>query len=196
MRISVIIFLALAFFTTTPLQAQIGDPARADSVSLRGQFDEMLRVSNKFQFYKVVREPFLQAFMNNVNDSISIYTSEIEELNATIATQASKVQEQTTYISDRDRAISTLEQDNQSINLLGMQLSKETYSTVVWSTIIGLLVALVLAISRMRYASSTAKEAKVNATKLAEELELSKRRRLEIEQNLRRQLQDELNRRG
>ena len=182
--------------STGSVAAQIGDPARADTATLRGQFDEMLRVSNRFQTYKVVREPFLQAFMTNVQDSISTYTSEISELNATISAQASKVQEQTSSIAERDAAITALEGDKESINLLGMPLPKDTYSKIMWTTILVLFAGLVLALFRMRYATGTANEANEKAAKLAEELETSKRRRLEVEQNLRRQLQDELNRRN
>ncbi|OAV42903.1 hypothetical protein A3850_016905 [Lewinella sp. 4G2] len=133
--------------------------------------------------------------MANVQDSISTYTTEIKELNSTISTQASKIQEQTASIAERDGTIVGLEEDKESINLLGMPLSKDTYSTIMWTTILVLFGALLLALFRMRYATGTATEANEKAAKLTEELETSKRRRLEVEQNLRRQLQDELNKR-
>lgn len=195
MRTYIILAFVIACLSTTELEAQIGNPARADSVALQEQFDDMLEVSNRFQTYKVVQEPFLRAFMKNVADSISTYTGEIKNLNATIATQAGKIQEQATNITERDGTITTLENEKESINLLGIPLSKSTYSTTMYVTIGVLLAALLLALGRMRYAAGTANEANVKVTKLSEELETSKRRRLEIEQNLRRQLQDEINKR-
>ena len=197
MRIqSFILFCAFVLLSPLSIQAQVGNPARADSANLQSQFDEMLRVSNRFQTYKVVKEPFLRAFMSNVQDSITIYTKEIAELNSTISTQVSKIQEQTANIAERDATITGLEEDKESIDLLGMPLPKDTYSTIMWTTILVLFGALLLALFRMRYATGTASEANEKAAKLAEELEISKRRRLEVEQNLRRQLQDELNKRG
>lgn len=195
MRIYFTLALILFCLSSNTLQAQIGNPARADSVALQEQFDDMLEVSNRFQTYKVVQEPFLRAFMSNVSDSISIYTEEIGNLNATIATQAGKIQEQATNITERDGTISTLENEKESINLLGIPLSKSTYTTTMYVTLGVLLAALLLALGRMRYAAGTANEANQKVAKLSEELETSKRRRLEIEQNLRRQLQDEINKR-
>ena len=188
--LSLCVLVCLAF---SPLTAQVGNPARADSVALQDQFDAMLRVSNHFQDYKVVKRPFLEAFMANVSDSIRIYTEEIDQLNATIGTQASKIQEQTTDITERDQSITALEEEKGSMNLLGMSLPKETYSTIMFATIGVLLLGLLVALARMRMASSTATEANQKVAKLSEELETSRRRRLEVEQNLRRQLQDELN---
>ena len=183
-----------------PIAAQIGDPDRADGVSLQEQFDEMLRVSNRFTerstTFKVVRQPFLESFMNNVNDSISIYTEEIADLKSTITTQASKVQEQTSDITERDNTIATLQGEKQSMTFLGVQIDKTLYGTIVWSIIGILLAAFLFAMVRMRYAASSAKEANVKAAKLEEELDQSKRRRLEVEQSLRRQLQDEINKRN
>lgn len=183
-----------------PIAAQIGDPDRADGVSLQEQFDEMLRVSNRFTerstTFKVVRQPFLESFMNNVNDSISIYTEEIADLKSTITTQASKVQEQTSDITERDNTIATLQGEKQSMTFLGAQIDKTLYGTIVWSIIGILLAAFLFAMVRMRYAASSAKEANVKAAKLEEELDQSKRRRLEVEQSLRRQLQDEINKRN
>lgn len=195
MRIYFTLALILFCLSSNTLQAQIGNPARADSVALQEQFDDMLEVSNRFQTYKVVQEPFLRAFMSNVSDSISIYTEEIGNLNATIATQAGKIQEQATNITERDGTISTLENEKESISLLGIPLSKSTYTKTMYVTLGVLLAALLLALGRMRYAAGTANEANQKVAKLSEELETSKRRRLEIEQNLRRQLQDEINKR-
>ena len=177
------------------LTAQIGNPARADSASLQQQFDNMLRVSNRFETYKVVREPFLRAFMTNVSDSISVYTREIGELQATITTQTEKIQDQTTNIADREQEIADLEQDRETISLLGIPMNKATYSTTMYAIIGTLFVLLLFALARMRYATGTAHEANNKVAKLTEELDTSKRRRLEIEQNLRRQLQDEINKR-
>ena len=189
-------FCLLLCLTALELSAQIGDPARADSASLQEQFDEMLRVSNRFQEFKVVRQPFLEAFMRNVNDSISEYTTEINQLQATIATQANKIQEQTSSITERENSIASLENEKESINLLGVALDKDTYTTIMWSTIGVLFLGLLFALARMRYAAGNAREATAKAEKLSDELETSKRRRLEIEQSLRRQLQDEINRRN
>ncbi|SER42661.1 hypothetical protein [Neolewinella agarilytica] len=191
-----VLFFVLFAVSSQPVSAQAGNPATADSVSLSQQFDEMLRVSNRYQGFKVIRQNYLAAFIANVTDSIGGYTKEISTLNGTISTQAERLDKQETTIQEKDLEISQLNEEKDGVSLLGFQLSKATYSLIMWSAIIGLLALLLLALARMRLAVSSANEASTHNAKLTEELEKARKRRLEVEQNLRRQLQDEINKRG
>lgn len=165
-------------------------------MSLQKQFDEMLRVSNRFQAFKVVKQDFLNAFIVNVNDSISAYTGEIKALKETITTQDQRINEQAVTIEAKDVEILALNEEKDGISLLGISLSKATYSLIMWSAIIGLLALLLLALARMRVAVSASNESGALNTKLTDELEKARKRRLEVEQNLRRELQDEINKRS
>lgn len=190
------LLLFLFGLSLTTLCAQRGNPASADSAALQTQFNELLAVSNNYQRFKVVRRDYLDAFMANVADSLSGYTVEIDRLNATIASQAERLEEQTNTISDREGSIDALTAEKDGMTWLGIPMSKATYRLIMWSAVIGLAVLLLLALGRMRLAVSSNRESEAKAAKLGEELEKSKRRRLEVEQNLRRQLQDEINKRN
>lgn len=196
MRISVFTLLLLLIpFTHTT--AQPGNPAQAsDSTSLSVQFEEMLEASSRYQQFKVVRQDFLQSFIANVNDSIQGYTTEAGSLRQTISTQSEKINSLTQEVKDREDRITALSQEKDSVSLLGVALSKGTYSLVMWSLVLGLLALAIFAFLRMRLAIVSSSEAIENGQKLAEDLEKAKKRRLEIEQSLRRQLQDEINKRN
>ncbi len=196
MKIFLSIPLLLLFFFSTFLLAQPGNPAQADTLGLQQQFDEMVRVSNRYQTFRVVRQGFLDAFMANVSDSISGYTTEIEALTATIGEQKATIDNQAKEIADRDGRITSLTEEKDSISLLGISLTKITYNVLLCS-IIGLLLALLFfALARMQVAVTSGKEARLAREKTAEELERSRKSRLEVEQTLRRQLQDERNKRA
>ncbi|MEM1357142.1 MAG: hypothetical protein AAGF89_03040 [Bacteroidota bacterium] len=191
-----IFFVTLCFLTISlSAYAQTGNPSQADSASLQQQFDEMLRVSNRYQQFKVVRQEFLNNFIANVNDSIQGYTSEIANLEGTISAQGKKIEEQTTAITEKEGTISSLNDEKDSISLLGMSITKGAYNTILWSVIIGLLALLFFALARMRLAVGAHREVNAHKEKLATELEKSKKERLKIEQELRRKLQDEINKR-
>lgn len=197
MRKTFFTLLAIASLFTASLSAQAGNPAQADeSTSLQAQFDDMVRVSNRYQQFKVVRQDFLNAFMGNVSDSIKVYTEEIGTLQGTISAQAEKIDKLTQDVKDRDGNVASLTAEKDSMNLLGIPLGKGTYATIMWSIILGLLALLAFAFLRMRVAISSASDAKSTSDKLSEDLEKSKKRRLEVEQTLRRQLQDEINKRS
>jgi len=178
------------------LGAQTGNPARADTASLRIQFDQMLDASNRFQTFKVIRQDFLGAFITNVTDSLRTYNEEIGTLKSTISDQEAMIEAQTATIGERDTKIKELTEEKDGISLLGLPLSKITYNIIMWSAIILLLAALLFAIARMRFAISSSREARSMNEKTAEELEKSRKNRLEVEQKLRRQLQDERNKQG
>ncbi|MFK8162853.1 MAG: hypothetical protein AB8H12_10365 [Lewinella sp.] len=188
--------LILLSLSVQLLKAQPGNPALADTTSLQVQFDEMMGASNRYQRFRVVRQDFLNAFMTNISDSIGVYTSEIGSLKATIAEQKTRISDQATEISDRDTEIGSLKEEKDSISLLGMQLSKTTYNVILWSVIGVLLAGLLFAMARMQVALSSSRDARDARQKTAEELEKSRKNRLEVEQKLRRQLQDERNKKG
>jgi len=106
------------------------------------------------------------------------------------------IEAQTATIGERDTKIKELTEEKDGISLLGLPLSKITYNIIMWSAIILLLAALLFAIARMRFAISSSREARSMNEKTAEELEKSRKNRLEVEQKLRRQLQDERNKQG
>lgn len=188
--------IASLLFFAQFLSAQPGNPAQADTVSLRTQYDQMLDASNRFQRFKVIRQDFLASFIANVSDSLSGYSEEIGSLKATIGDQKTKIDEQAITIGERDAKITALSEEKDSISFLGLPLSKTMYNVAMWATIIGLLAALLFAIARMRFAVSTSREARMANEKTTAELEKSRKNRLEVEQKLRRQLQDERNKRS
>ena len=192
------LFLYLFFlFICVNLTAQRrGNPAGAVEAPLQQQFDEMLDASNRYQDFKVVRREFLDAFMSNVSDSISGYTERISQLESDVAGLENQIEERSTEVSDRDETIANLNNERDSVSLLGMQLSKGTYSLIMWSLVIGLLIALLVALGSTRIAAANNTELKRERDKLAGELEQSRKSRLTVEQELRRQLQDEINRRN
>ncbi|MEM6769291.1 MAG: hypothetical protein AAF597_01800 [Bacteroidota bacterium] len=197
MRKLVFTLCTYCFLGLSLLSAQAGNPARAsDSTTLKAQFDDMVRVSNRYQQFKVVRQDFLNAFMANVSDSIRIYTNEIGSLKGTIAAQAEKIDKLTQDVKDRDGNVASLTEEKDSMSLLGMPLGKGMYATIMWGTIFGLLALLAFAFLRMRVAIASATDARDTSSKLSEDLDKAKKRRLEIEQTLRRQLQDEINKRN
>ncbi|MTB53147.1 hypothetical protein [Lewinella sp. W8] len=198
MRMRLISALFVLFFLSflTPVSAQPGNPAQADTVSLRGQFDEMVRVSNRYQRFRVVRQDFLNAFMANVADTIGGLTEELALRQGKIDEQATAIGGLETDVQERDATIEQLNKEKDGISVFGLLLSKGTYNLIMWTLAIGLLAALLFALARTRVAVSTSKDRKGQIEKLTSELETSRKQRLKIEQDLRRQLQDEINKRN
>ena len=195
------LFFVLCVLLTTLLPAQKrGNPALAAGVPLQQQFDTMLQVSNRYKEgstrFKVVRQPYLEAFMQNVTDTIANFSPAIARLEQEKAALQQQLDDNASEVSERDATIAELNAGRDSVSLLGMQIDKGTYSLIMWALVIGLLVGLLVALASTRIAAANNTELKRERDKLATELEESRKSRLTVEQGLRRQLQDEINRRN
>ncbi len=184
----------------TPAYAQEGNPATATDTPLESQYNNMLDVSNRYRegnrAFKVIRRDYLDAFMTNINDSISGYTTRIGRLEGELTDLQERIEATSSEVETRDATIRDLNAERDSVSLLGLQLDKGTYSLLMWSLVVGLLVALLVALASTRIAASNNTSLKRERDKFAEDLEQSRKSRLTVEQDLRRQLQDEINRRS
>ncbi|MDP4989114.1 MAG: hypothetical protein NWP54_03060, partial [Polaribacter sp.] len=80
-----------------------------------------------------------------------------------------------------------------TISFLGIPLSKLAYNLILWTIIIGLSGGLGFFIFKFFRSNVLTKQAQENLITVEEEFEAHRKKALEREQKLRRQLQDEIN---
>jgi uncharacterized membrane protein len=79
------------------------------------------------------------------------------------------------------------------MSFFGIQVSKITYNLILWTIIGALLLFLLLFIYKYRRSNVLTQEAKVKLADVEAEYEDHRRKALEREQKISRQLQDEIN---
>lgn len=177
-----------------PLNGQKkGNPAGATDQNLTEQFDNMVAKSNRYQQYRVVPTEWLNAFKSNFQDSLNTAAQRAESLQSKIDEQASRIDAQDETLATRQAEIEQLNKEKNGISLFGSIVSKTTYNAVVWGLVAALLAGLLFFMGRGRYSVARAREMESSNAELTQELERVKKRRLEVEQELRRKLQDEIN---
>ena len=184
------LFLSLAFATCSILAAQNSE---SDSKTIDTQFKELIEESNNFKEYKVIKEDQINGLRKNTNEHIEKLNENISSLENSIAEKDSKINTLEKELSGVNSSLSDVNAEKDSMNFLGIQTKKGIYNTIVWS-IVGVLSFLLILMS-LRYKSSntTTKEAKKQLQTTEEELEELRRKSIEKEQKLGRQLQDERN---
>lgn len=177
-----VLFTATSFSQETPLQQNTVDV----------QFRTLYKNSNNYQEYKVVKKSAYGLLHTNVLDSLKNFKTKIQQKNALISSQKSN--------------IGTLEKDNKEVNtkltiaiskadsigLFGIQLAKGMYSILLFAIILALIAMLALFIYKFKNSSVITTEAKSNLAFVENEFNLFRKKALEREQKLRRQLQDEI----
>ena len=185
--------LICALVSITTLAQQPAQNIQEFPNTIEGQFKKAYKKSNNYQIYKVMKKQRFLTLQKNVLDSISKMKKEAATKQQTINSQLETIASLESKIAktNEDLVISMNKEDN--ISLFGLQLSKVMYNTILWGIIATLLAGLLFFIFKFNNNHSLTKEAKNSLADLEQELEQFRKKSLEKEQKLRRQLQDEIN---
>ncbi|PHR68745.1 MAG: tRNA (guanine-N1)-methyltransferase [Lutibacter sp.] len=161
--------------------------------TIENQFDYLIKKSNRYQKFKVVKRVWLDQLKKSVNDSLITMRKELAVTKSILIEKQSQIESLTNTLDVTNKNVTSLNNEKNNINLFGKLISKSLYNTILWSIIAGLLAALTIYVLRYIRSNSLTKESKDHFTELEREYEGHKHRSLEREQQLRRKLQDELN---
>ncbi|GAB3660646.1 hypothetical protein GCM10028791_34730 [Echinicola sediminis] len=161
--------------------------------TIESQFDYLNSVSNNYQEYKVVKKTNLDKIKSNILDSLSLFKDQIIEKNGKIKAQNAEIGELNTGIQNAENELKEALEAKDSFSILGLQVYKTTYSTIMWSVIIGLGLALAFFIFRYSKSHKVISETRKDLLETKEEFENHRKNTLERERKLKRQLVDEMN---
>ena len=168
-----------------------------DGGTIDSQFEYLYKRSGNYNAdgkrYEVVRLINLNKLRQNVVDTLNEANKNAAELKSTIATHETTIASLNKQLDDTKSSLNSVTEEKDSISLLGAMVSKGTYNFILWTVIAGLLLLLLLFIYKFRNSNFLTQEAKTKLADLEIEYENHRRRALEREQKISRQLQDEIN---
>ncbi|UCS95489.1 hypothetical protein KZP23_10975 [Echinicola marina] len=196
-RISIIaLFTCITLSTTT--YAQNTPEQEEDSKSLNGgtiesQFDYLNSISNNYQEYKVVKKTNLEKIKSNILDSLNLFKDQIIEKNGKINDQKAKIDELNSGIENAQMELTEALESKDSFSILGLQVYKTTYSTIMWGTIIILALALAFFVFKFSRSHKVISNTQKDLLEIKDEFENHRKNTLDRERKLKRQLVDEMN---
>lgn len=167
--------------------------------SIKGQFDKIYRTSTTFRppgtgkKYKVIDLVKYQSLKTNILDSIKSSKKIISEKENLLTSERSNLQELNASLNKTKVKLDAALQKENTISLLGVQLDKVTYNLILWFIIITLALCLSFFVFKFTKSNILTKTAQENLTSVEKEFEDHRKKSIEREQKLRRQLQDEIN---
>lgn len=190
--ILVLITSCILHFQNTYAQEK-NNPKSINDGNVQQQFDYLIRKSNNYQDYKVVKKVLLNQLKKNTIDSINDLNSNLQLKDAVIKKQDSEISELNSklFVVTKNYEAVSLEKDQ--LNFLGIATSKSLYNTLIWSLIGMLILIIIILIYKFIDSNSVTRHAKNQLLDLEKEYEDHRRIALEREQKVRRQLQDEIN---
>ena len=196
------ILFGLMFLLTVNLhygqESEDSESLSLDEGPISSQFDYISTKSGNYRAdgvrYEVVKEANLYTLRKNVLDSIAEMNKRTGELKATIAGHETTISSLNKKLDETTTNLTSVTEEKDSMSFLGISVSKGTYNIILWTIIAGLFVLLGVFTYKFRNSNILTQEAKQNLSELEVEYEDHRRRSLEREQKISRQLQDELNR--
>ncbi|WP_075341033.1 hypothetical protein [Tenacibaculum agarivorans] len=161
--------------------------------TIENQFIKTYGKASSWQKYKMIPRTEFQAFQKSVLDSVNLLKKDISTKLSTIENQAKEISSLNEKINGLSGNLDTAIAKEDQINFIGIALSKKTYNVITWSVIALLLGSLLFFIFRFKNSNILTRKAKNNLAEIEQEFELHRKKSLEKEQKLRRQLQDEIN---
>lgn len=173
------------------------DEPSLDAGTIESQFEYLYTKSGNYNAegvsYEVVRRIYLDKIKGNILDSLSAYGTREGELKATIDRQLGTIEDLNGKLENTTKQLEEVTGEKDSMSFFGAQVSKTTYNLVLWTIIVVLGLFLLLFVYKFNRSNILTHEAKVKLGDLEAEYEEHRRKALEREQRISRQLQDEIN---
>ncbi len=161
--------------------------------SIEDQFTDVIEKSNNYQEYKVVKKYKLYNLRKNVLDSIAQLEKTISTANKENKAQTVTISSLKEELQNTQNELSISKEKEDGMSLFGSMIKKSTYNTLLFSVIGLLIMGLLFLFFQFKSSHAITKMTKEKLQETEEEFEAHRQRALQREQELRRKLQDEIN---
>lgn len=161
--------------------------------SIDQQFDELIKTSNNYKQYEVVRKSSLVELQNNTQEVINGLQKEISTYKSDIGGHEKEMAKINASLTETSQKLKEVTKSKQEISFFGIPTNKTTYKTIMWGIVLILLFGLVFFIYKFKNSNVLTAEAQKDLQTLKEEFDEYRKSALEKQQKLGRMLQDERN---
>ena len=188
-----LLFLGLATQAQTPSETSTQQGPKTLEEQLSEIVDKSGNYRNNGKVYEVVEKYKLNQLQTNIKKRIDGLQQEITSLNGEIDTQKAEIASLTEKLNNTENTLNATNKEKDSMNFFGSQMSKGSYQTMMWGIAGALLLGLILFIYKFKSSNAITREARHKLDEVESEFEDYRKKALEKEQKLGRQLQDERN---
>lgn len=189
----VLFFLLVCLMASEASFSQKVSEALQGDHSLRERYLLMKSKSQTYGAYKVIKESVLDGVWKILEDSAAAKEESLRVANGTIKDLKAELNQTIATLNEKEKSMVEILHDSTHINVLGIDVGKGAFITMVSLAIAGLLVLLGLVIGRMKLQSNALSERNLAVRALTNEFDEYKHRAMDKQTKLSRELQDERN---
>lgn len=188
------LFLILVLAISSHAVAQPAVKALEDkSLDLKERYATMKTGSQTFQDYKVIKEYVLDGVWKIVVDSINHQHRLLNDARTRIATLENEVKQVNQAIETQKASIEGITYDSTHISVIGIPFTKGVFLLLSAAVVAGLVLFVTILLGRLRITRTSTKEKTLLFDSLSQEFEEYKKKALEKQTKLSRELQNERN---
>jgi len=162
--------------------------------TLDDRFSLVKAKSQNFQDYKVIKEFVLDGFWKITKDSVRKAKADLNQAKAKIAQLENDVLTVKNNLQAKEASVADITYESTHISVLGIPFTKSAFIVLVSIVVVGLVLALLALLGALRFTRSSMKERALTVDLLTKEFDEYKKKALDKETKILRQLQDERNR--
>ncbi|MFM8913240.1 MAG: hypothetical protein ACKOE6_10055, partial [Flammeovirgaceae bacterium] len=168
-------------------------PTLRPNSNLNERYHQMKANSQTFQDYKVIKEVRLDEFWKMTMDSARYQRQQLNEAKQTIALLTGQLKQTGEAVKSIQASTADLVYNSRHISFFGVPFNKWLFNFLVLGVTGGLVFLLLILLGRGRLISTAIKEKTDSLQAITDEFEQYKRKALEKEKKLSRELQTERN---
>ena len=165
----------------------------AKNQTLNQQYKTLMEKSETFNDYKVIKINKLTNFWKVITDSIALVDKSKTEALILVEAKKTQIEELNNTIQQKDKELATGEEEKSTITVFGSRTKKSSYAIISIIIPFALLVVIGFLVVKFRVNTQTTKSAKQDLSTLEKEYEEYKKRALDSQTKLNRELQTERN---
>lgn len=177
-------------FLTIPALSQ---PVATESIPLGVRYQLMKTSSETYNEYKVIKEFQLDRFWALTKDTLTAHKAVLAERTRELANMKAEADRLRLVLEQKEIAQADLVYESDHITVLGISFVKRTFLLITAILFIGFILSIAFVSGRMRLMMASVREKMDLANIALQELEEFKRKSLEKQIKLSRELQNERN---
>lgn len=168
-RSTLIIFLLITLITNINGQTELPDVLKNNT--MKEQMDFIEERTRIYENYRAIREDMFQKIKANISDTLSAAKRKIADLNYTTAILNNTIDSLRASNEATKAGLEESTRTKNSINVLGLQVNKTTYNSLMWTILTGLLALLVIGFLYFKHNLSVTNSTKKEYSELKIEFE-------------------------
>lgn len=161
--------------------------------TIENQFNFVFDKSYKFEEFKSIRIPWFLALKSHVLDSLKTLKKDLKKTQSLARAKDTQLDSLRSAWEKSKQELNTVTNEKDSFRLLGMLMSKSSYNSLVWFTILALAALLLIFILLFKRSNAITSQTKTSLSEVKEEFETFRKRALEREERMARKHLDEMN---